>query len=80
MQIVTCPDHRCSAPAEVLSRWDFSSTDGPIEHVKTLCLNDHAFTVPTASVTDTWAPAAIGVSSGLTASFDRLRKHSRRES
>jgi hypothetical protein len=76
MQIVTCPDHRCFAPAEVLSRWDFSSTDGPIEHVKTLCLNGHAFTVPTASVTDTRARTAIGISSGAAASSYRDRKRS----
>jgi hypothetical protein len=77
MQIVTCPDHRCLAPAEVLDRWDFSSTDGPIEHVKTLCLNRHTFTVPTTWVTEAWATAAIGFTSGAAASFDRDRKHSR---
>jgi hypothetical protein len=36
MQIMTCPADRCSTPAEALSRWEFRSTDGPIEHVKTI--------------------------------------------
>jgi hypothetical protein len=61
MEIVTCPDHDCPAPAEVLDRWDFSSTDGPIEHIKTLCLHRHTLTVPTAWLTDTQVSAATGI-------------------
>jgi hypothetical protein len=77
MEIVTCPDHRCLAPAEVLDRWDFSSTDGPVEHVKTLCLSRHTFTVPTTWVTDTRAPAVIGITKSAAASFDGDWKRSR---
>jgi hypothetical protein len=46
MEIIGCPDGDCAAPAEIVDRWEFGSTAGPIEHVKTRCLRGHLFTVP----------------------------------
>jgi hypothetical protein len=34
--LTSCPD--CGRPAEVIDRVWLSSTDGPIEHVKTRCV------------------------------------------
>ncbi len=46
MELVSCPDCGCGRPAEVLDRWDFASTHGPVPHAKTRCLAAHVFTVP----------------------------------
>ncbi len=45
MQLLRCPDPDCEAPAEVVDRWCQESTDGPLEHVRTRCLQRHHFTV-----------------------------------
>ena len=50
MQILACPDHSCQAPAEIVDRWVFPSTSGPVEHVQTRCLNGHVFTPTTDSL------------------------------
>ena len=47
------PDRRlpragCDVAAEVVSRWVWPSTDGPVEHVKVFCLHGHARTLLTA--------------------------------
>lgn len=39
-----CPE--CKAPAELLARWAWDSTDGPIEHVKIQCVLGHWFAMP----------------------------------
>lgn len=44
MEIVRCPEMGCDAPAEVLETWTFGSTDGPLVHVKTRCLDGHCLT------------------------------------
>ncbi len=41
----TCPE--CGEPAEVQDRAAMASTDGPVEHVKILCVNRHWFLLPT---------------------------------
>jgi hypothetical protein len=46
MDIISCPDGACGAPAEVTDRWTWASTDGPVEHLRTSCLRGHRFTVP----------------------------------
>ena len=46
MEIVICPDPHCAVPAEVLDRWSWPSSDGPVEHVRTRCVLGHLFTVP----------------------------------
>lgn len=40
-----CPE--CGALAEVVDRDVWESTDGPIEHVKVLCVYRHNFYMPT---------------------------------
>jgi len=45
--VIVCPDPICQAPARVVDRWTWESTDGPVEHVKTMCERGHWFT-PTA--------------------------------
>ena len=40
----------CAAPAEVLWRSVLFSTDGPIEHVKVLCVRGHCFFLPVESL------------------------------
>ena len=47
-QLVACPEPGCDVAAEVLSRWVWPSTDGPVEHVKVFCLHGHARTLLTA--------------------------------
>jgi hypothetical protein len=44
-QIVECPEPGCQVAAEVVSRWVWPSTDGPVEHVKLYCVAGHARTV-----------------------------------
>jgi hypothetical protein len=45
IETIICPDPKCLAPAEVLDQFDLSSTDGPIEHIRTRCVVDHVYTV-----------------------------------
>jgi hypothetical protein len=47
-QIVVCPEPGCEVAAEVVSRWVWPSTDGPVEHVKLYCVAGHARTVLSA--------------------------------
>jgi hypothetical protein len=47
-QITACPEPGCDVAAEVVSRWVWPSTDGPVEHVKLFCLHGHARTLLTA--------------------------------
>jgi hypothetical protein len=42
--VIPCPDPNCQAPARIVARWSFGSTDGPVEHVKTGCERGHWFT------------------------------------
>jgi hypothetical protein len=43
-EIIACPEPTCLAPAEVTDRFVLASTDGPVEHVRTRCLDGHGFT------------------------------------
>jgi hypothetical protein len=47
MDLTVCPD--CGEVAEIQWRAVLESTDGPIEHVKILCLPRHWFLLPVAS-------------------------------
>jgi hypothetical protein len=47
LQLIACPDPTCQAPARIVGRWSWGSSDGPVEHVKTRCERGHWFT-PTA--------------------------------
>ena len=56
LDLVVCPE--CAAPAEVVDRIAFPSTDGPVEHVKVACLARHWFLLPAASL-PTVLPLAV---------------------
>jgi hypothetical protein len=43
--LIACPDQACRAPARIVDRWTWGSSDGPVEHVKTGCERGHWFTV-----------------------------------
>jgi hypothetical protein len=61
MQFTTCPEASCGALAEIIDRWVFASTDGPIEHVKVQCLHRHWFLMPAGSLRSATAPATAQV-------------------
>jgi hypothetical protein len=44
MMFTTCPG--CGELAEVVEHFVLSSTDGPVEHVRTHCLQRHWFLTP----------------------------------
>jgi hypothetical protein len=46
MEDTGCPERGCTMPAEILDRAVLASTDGPIEHVRVLCLAGHGFFMP----------------------------------
>jgi len=48
MDATTCPD--CGAPAEITDRCALESTDGPIEHVRVVCVRRHWFLLSTGSL------------------------------
>ncbi len=50
MQFTYCPHPACCALAEILDRFTLQSTDGPVEHVRVLCLNRHRFALPVDSL------------------------------
>jgi hypothetical protein len=43
-ELVACPELGCGVPAGIVDRFVLASTDGPVEHVKTWCLEGHGFT------------------------------------
>jgi hypothetical protein len=49
--VIACPDPTCRAPARIVDRWAFGSTNGLVEHVKTGCEHGHWFT-PTVDSLD----------------------------
>jgi hypothetical protein len=40
----TIPCPQCGAPARITERFRLGSTDGPIQHLKTGCVNNHWLT------------------------------------
>jgi hypothetical protein len=48
MDATTCPD--CGAPAEVTDRCTLESTDGPMEHLRVVCVRRHWFLLSAASL------------------------------
>ncbi len=56
LQLATCPEPTCGAPAEVTDRFTLQSTDGPIEHAKTYCARRHIFMLPSNRVNDSAEP------------------------
>jgi hypothetical protein len=53
--------HECGAPAQITSRFHLDSTDGPVEHVKVGCSNNHWFTMPAEMLEPTRSAAHIGL-------------------
>jgi hypothetical protein len=49
--ITYCPQPGCGASAQIVDRWVWPSTSGPVEHVKTWCVNGHWFTPSLDSLT-----------------------------
>ena len=47
---ISCPDPTCAASAQIIDRWTWESTAGPVEHVKTMCGRGHGFTPPLDSL------------------------------
>lgn len=45
-RIAWCPDPDCSAPAEIYAEVALESTDGPVRHARTFCLNRHFYQLP----------------------------------
>lgn len=43
LEFTGCPE--CAAPAEIVDRFDLPGTDGPVAHIKVLCLHRHWFIV-----------------------------------
>ncbi len=43
-ELIACPEPGCGVPAGVVDRFVLASTSGPVEHVKTWCLDGHGFT------------------------------------
>jgi hypothetical protein len=48
MDATTCPE--CGAPAEVTDRFALAGTDGPMEHLKVICVRRHWFLMSTRSL------------------------------
>lgn len=46
--LVACPE--CGAPASVADSVLMESTDGPVEHYKISCVQEHFFFMPSASL------------------------------
>ena len=57
MDIALCPDPGCDAPAEVVAWAVLASTDGPVAHVRTVCLNMHYYLLPDTSLRRYGTPA-----------------------
>jgi hypothetical protein len=55
LEIIACP--HCGAPAEITQRFWLDSTDGPIQHLQTICLSKHWLTPRAETVHQQW-PAA----------------------
>jgi hypothetical protein len=55
--LIACPDPACRAPARIVDRWTWGSSDGPVEHIKTGCERGHWFT-PAVDSLDLQAAAA----------------------
>jgi hypothetical protein len=61
--VIACPDPACGAPARIVDRWTWGSSDGPVEHVKTGCQRGHWFTPTVESLGP--LPATTGASPAL---------------
>ena len=58
MTYARCP--RCDLPANIVDRFSLTSTDGPVNHVKIVCVGGHWFTPATDEVEMFSAPVPQG--------------------
>ena len=72
-QIVECPEPGCEMAAEVVSRWVWPSTDGPLEHVKVFCLQKVVYAVGQHSLPE----SAGSVNPSASRPYPYLTYHSR---
>ena len=49
LELAVCPE--CGGVAEVVTRFSLGSTDGPVEHVRLVCVMRHGFVMPAQRVT-----------------------------
>jgi hypothetical protein len=49
-ETIPCP--QCGAPAQITERFWLASTAGPVEHLKTSCVNHHWLTPPAETLPD----------------------------
>jgi hypothetical protein len=54
LELIACP--QCGAPAEITQRFWLDSTDGPIQHLQTICVSKHWLT-PRAETVHQQRPA-----------------------
>lgn len=69
VMFLDCPEYldkqgtaRCGLPAEVLYRYNSTSTDGPLESAKISCARGHWFNGPIESLTVSGQAAGVVVS------------------
>lgn len=60
LDTTTCPE--CGALAEVTDRSVLEGTEGPVEHVRVLCVARHWFLLPAASLSSPPAPSPVRTS------------------
>ena len=71
--LIACPDPTCTAPATIVARWTLRSTNGPLDHVKTVCARGHWFT-PTLDALATQPAAPPLVASTLSKANSTQRR------
>jgi hypothetical protein len=77
---MACP--QCGAPAEITERFWLDSTDGPIQHLQTICVSKHWLTPRAESVHRQWpvTRSSLGGAAELTGpgTVGGARQHRRR--
>jgi hypothetical protein len=62
---IPCP--QCGAPAQITQRFRLTSTAGPVEHLKTGCINNHWLTPPADTLADAQPNPALAAAEALPA-------------